>query len=202
MKHNLLLASGSFARKQLLQEARIPFSVVQQSADESACDWGMPLPLVVKSIAAHKMNHVLLPEGNHEGERCFVLTADTLCLDSEGRLQGKPENYADAVAKIKASRGGVRAGTAFCLDCKVWKNGSWHLEQRIDRYVEAYFEFEIPDHLIEHYIESSRCLETAGAIVIEGYGFQFLKRVDGSFTTILGLPLFEVREALHEVGFW
>lgn len=202
MEHSLLLASGSFARRQLLQEARIPFSVIHQSADESACDWGMSLPQVVRSIAVHKMSHALLPRGSKEGEKCFVLTADTLCLDNQGRLQGKPEDCADAVAKIKASRGGVRAGTAFCLDRKIWHSESWHLEQRIERYVDAYFEFDVPDHCIDQYIAQTRCLETAGAIVIEGYGFQFLKRVDGSFTTILGLPLFEVREALHEIGFW
>lgn len=201
MRPKFYLASGSYARRMLLADMQIPFEVLTQNADESKCDWGLGMPQTVRTIATYKMHHVIMPQAI-EGEVCFVLTADTLCLDHEGNLQGKPADYADAVSKIKASRGGVKAGTAFCLDKKIFKHGVWQTEQRIERYVEAYFEFEVPDHVIDEYIAKSRCLETAGAIVIEGYGFQFLKRIDGSFTTILGLPLFELRQALEELSYF
>ena len=190
MSDILLLASSSKSRQLLLREVTIPFKVIPQSADELSCDWTLPLPQVVRNIAALKMDHAQIPVSK-EGDRCFVLTADTLCLDKQGNLQGKPTDYEDGVAKIKASRGGARAGTAFCLDRKLWKSGAWHIEERIEQYVEAYYEFEVPDHWVENYIKTSGCLETAGAIVIEGYGQQFLKRVEGSYSTIIGLPLFE-----------
>ncbi len=201
MSNILLLASSSKSRQQLLSEIQIPFKVISQSADETRCDWGLPLPQVVRTIAALKMDHAQLPQGK-EGEVCYVLTADTLCMDKNGQLQGKPADYADAVAKIKSSRGGAQCGTALCLDLKVWQKGAWQLDKRIERYVQAYYEFEVPDHLIEPYIANSRCLETAGAIVIEGYGQQFLKKVEGSYSSIIGLPLFEVREALEDIGFF
>lgn len=202
MRSKLYLASGSYARRQLLTQMHLSFELLKQDADESKCDWGLALPQVVQNIAAYKMNHVLMPEASLERETCFVLTADTLCLDKEGNLQGKPYDREDAITKIKKSRGGITAGTAFCLDRKVYRHGAWSTQERIERYVEAYFEFEVPDHLIAEYITASRCLETAGAIVIEGYGFQFLKRIEGSFTTILGLPVFELRQALEHISFF
>jgi septum formation protein len=196
----LLLASSSYSRQQLLREMQIPFQVILQSANEAHCDWSRTLPEVVRDIASYKMAHAQIPDGS-EGEHCFVLTADTLSLDKNGRLQGKPENRTDAIAKIRQSRGGSHVGTAFCLDKKVYKQGKWLVAQRIERYVQAYYEFEVPDAWIECYLDHSLGLQASGAIAIEGYGLQFLKRIEGSFTTIVGLPLFEVRQALEELGF-
>jgi nucleoside triphosphate pyrophosphatase len=196
----LLLASSSLSRQQLLKEIQICFQVIPQLANETHCDWSRTLPEVVRDIAAYKMAHAQIPEGA-EGEHCFVLTADTLSLDKNGTLQGKPESRADAIAKIKQSRGGSWVGTAFCLDKKIYKQGKWIVDQRIERYVQAYYEFEVPDHWLERYLDHSLGLQASGAIAIEGYGLQFLKCIEGSFTTIVGLPLFEVRIALEEIGF-
>ena len=77
----------------------------------------------VLSIALYKMQHVILPDGKHEGDRCFVLTADTMSHDKMGVVHGKPVDRADAIAKIKATAAGSFLCTGFCLDRKVWKNG-------------------------------------------------------------------------------
>ncbi|MFI5333301.1 MAG: Maf family protein [Candidatus Babeliales bacterium] len=202
MKQNtLLLASSSASRQQLLRDAQIPFQLVTQTADETKCDWGLPLQQVVGNIARYKMEHVVLPHGT-DGDICYVLTADTLSEDSAGAISGKPVDRADAVEKIKAARNGMRTGTAFWLDKKRYRNGLWEVEQRVERYVEARYQFVIPDHWIETYLEKSVGLACSGAIAIEGYGGLFLRSVEGSYTTIVGLPLFELREALEEVGFF
>lgn len=118
MKQNiLLLASSSASRQQLLREVHIPFKLVTQTADETKCDWNLPLQDVVQTIARYKMTHVLLPQGS-EGEVCYVVTADTLSVDSRGIISGKPQDRADAIKKIKAARNGMYTGTAFCLDKK------------------------------------------------------------------------------------
>lgn len=201
MAKKLYLGSKSPSRQLLLQEIQLPFTVVGQDADETKCDWALPLPQVVASIARYKMDHVVLPAGS-EGEICFVLTADTLSQDPNGDLQGKAVDRDDAIAKLKAARGVSYVGTAFCLDKKIWRNGAWSLEQRIERYVQAAYVFDVPDKWIETYLEKSMGLNTAGAIAVEGFGLQFLKMVNGSFSTIVGLPLFELREALEELGFF
>ncbi len=186
----------------LLREAQIPFKLVTQDADETSCDWGLQLSQLVEQIALHKMNHAILPSGKNDGDICFVLTADTMPQDSTGTIHGKPINREDAIEKIKAARECSQLFTAFCLDKKIWRNNAWHLEKRIQRCVHAEYQFVIPDHWIDVYLEKSMGLKTSGAIAVEGFGSQFLKMVHGSYTTIIGLPMFEVREALEEIDFF
>lgn len=201
MKNVLYLASKSFSRKELLRKAGLAFIVINQDADETKCDWNQQLQKVVETIAVHKMDHAILPLGK-EGNTIFVLTADTLSVDATGAISGKPTSRADAVAKIKAARGGVNlCGTAFCLDKKVFTNGKWVTDQRIVKFVHAEYYFEVPDDCIDDYIQHSGALEAAGAITIED-GPQFLKSVSGSYSAIVGLPMYELWQALTELGFF
>ena len=59
-KNILYFGSKSQSRKMLLEESQIPFVVVDQDADETACDWGLPLPQLVLSIALYKISKLLL----------------------------------------------------------------------------------------------------------------------------------------------
>jgi septum formation protein len=202
MNNILLLGSKSYSRKLLLDFARIPYQVIEQDADETQCDWKLAMPQVVANIARYKMEHVVMPGGNAEGQIAFVLTADTLSQEKDGTIGGKPENLEDAIEKIRRARGGMRTGTAFCLDKRVWRSGKWDVQQRIEQYVEASYVFDIPEAWIDRYIAHTIALSASQAIAIEEYGAQFLKEVHGSYSAIVGLPLFEVREALEKVGFW
>jgi septum formation protein len=202
MNNILLLGSKSYSRKLLLDYARIPYQIVEQEADESQCDWNLPMQQVVENIALYKMNHVIMPKGTKEGDIAFVLTADTLSQERDGTISGKPTGEQDAIDKIRRARAGMRTGTGFCLDRRVWRAGNWEIEQRIQQYVEASYIFAIPEEWVERYMQNTISLNASGAIAIEEYGAQFLKEVQGSYTAIVGLPLFEVREALEKLGFF
>ncbi len=199
-KSILYLASTSASRQKLLKDAGIPYTLAGQSADESQCDWSLPLPQVVERIAVFKMDHVVLPAGM-PGQRCFVITADTLSQDSQGTITGKPSSKEQAITMLRAARGGMTTGTAFCLDHKVWQEGAWRVEKRVVDYVQAQYRFEVPDAWIERYLATSPALAASGAITIEDQGFLFLHSINGSYTTIVGLPLYEVRVALEAMGF-
>lgn len=201
-KNILLFGSKSQSRRMLLEESQIPFVTVDQDADESQCDWGLPLPQLVLSIALYKMQHVILPDGKYEGDICFVLTADTMSHDKTGKIHGKPVDREDAIAKIKATAAGSFLCTAFCVDRKVWRDNKWVIEERIADVVSAEFMFIIPDNWIDIYLEKTPFLDVSGGIAVEKYGNQFLKTVHGSYSTIIGLPLFEVRQALEKLGFF
>lgn len=206
-QRTLFLASQSLSRQQLLCEAKIPFVLLAQRADESTCDWGLPLEQLVASIALHKMEHVDFSEikPDHRSGEIFVLTADTLSQDVNGVIHGKPKDRADAIAKIKAARCGVtHLSTAFCLEKRVWHNSqrNWEMVSRILKVVGAQYQFLIPDEWIETYLEVSGGLGCSNAIAVERYGAQFLKDVRGSYTAIVGLPMYEVREALQNMGFF
>jgi len=200
--HTLLLGSKSPSRQMLLNDAQIPFTLVGQDADERQCGWAMPLTQLVATIARHKMEHVVLPAGGQEGAVCFVMTADTLSQDMDGTIHGKPDDKADAIKKILSARGGSRLSTGFCVDRRVWDGNFWRVDERIEQVVSAEYAFVLPDEWIDIYFEKSIGLQTAGAIAAEGFGAQFLRIVQGSYTTIIGLPVYEVREALQKLGFF
>jgi len=68
--------------------------------------------------------------------------------------------------------------------------------------VEAGYRFVIPDHWIDRYLEHSWAMIASGAIAVEFYGAQFLQWIDGSYTTVMGLPMFELRQDLEKLGFF
>lgn len=201
MKNILLLASQSRSRRMLLSQIGVPFVLLDQDADEGQCDWGLPLPKLVESIAKHKMDQVIMPHGS-AGQELFVLTADTLTQDLQGNMLGKPHTPERAMQMIRAVRQGALVATAFILDKKIYQFDAWQIKERVIKIVEARLVYDVPEQCIAEYIKNTNALSASGAITIEGYGAQFLKEVDGSYSTIVGLPLFELREALEQLDFY
>jgi septum formation protein len=198
----LFLGSSSAIRQQLLKEMGINFHAVSHQAREESCYWGLPLEQLAPTIALAKMESLLLPKNLQDGTY-FVLTADSIAADQHGRLYAKPADRADAVQMIKALRGSGRVATAFCLDKKQLKNGSWQNEVRILKTAIAAYEFHMPDDWINRYLDATPHYQSiCGGLTIEGFGAQFLQSVDGSYSTILGLPVYQVREALEQLGFY
>jgi septum formation protein len=197
LKTPLFLASGSLSRQTLLQQARIPFVLIKQDANEYDCDWTLPLEELVVTIALYKMEKAHLPTAH--GERIVVLTADTLPQDSQGIIHAKPKNREEAVAQIKALSGTCTVSTGFCLEEKRYLNGQWQTQKQICKAVTAECFFKIPDRLINTYLATTELLKNSTGITIENYGMQFLKEIHGSFSTILGLPMYELREALESL---
>lgn len=200
MNNILLLASHSYSRRQLLAQANIPFVLLDQSADESECDWNAPLTQLVTAIAKHKMEQVILPRPSDKP--LFVLTADTLTQDLSGTVLGKPISQAQAAEMVRSVRAGARIATAFCLDKKVYRFDTWQTQERIMMAVESSCLFNVPEHSLEQYLNNVPAMNCSAAMYIEGYGALFLKSVIGSYTTIIGLPICEVRQALEKIGFF
>lgn len=200
--NTLYLASQSASRKALLAKIGIPFVVIGQNADELQCNWGLPLVQLVQEIAISKMQHVQMPVGIF-GQVCFVVSADTLLQDAQGVVHGKPVDRADAIEKIKAFRAGGVGSTAFCLDRKSFDGTQWHIQERIVKTVSSAFVMDIPDAYLDQYFqETPEYIGCAGGLKGEGYSAQFIKTIDGSYSALMGLPLFELREALTALGFY
>jgi septum formation protein len=196
------LGSQSQGRQQLLKQAGINYQIVKQDLDESTCPRELPFEYLLLNIARAKMAHCILPKGK-ENDLCFVLTADTMCQDSQGKVHGKPADKQEAIAQIKALRGQGNVGTAFCLERKKFHNGKWHTQECIEQCIITKYVFDIPDEWIEEYLKATPdYLTISGSITVDDFGAQFLKGIEGSYSNILGLPLFEVREALTKLGFF
>lgn len=204
LKKHIYLASSSRARRELLASMDIPFTVIEQQATEKVRTAGRTFSEQVLAIAEQKMAHVVIPAVAEVQEiMAYVLVADTLGCDLNGNVHGKPKDREDAREKIKALRQGGVVGTAFCLAKKVWQDNAWHGIDEISQYVETKYTMDLPDDWIESYLDHTPdYLNISGAITIEGYGAQFVKTIDGSYSSVLGLPLAEVREALNELGYF
>lgn len=201
MSSILYLASKSQSRQLLLTQAKIPFKIIEQHASETISDKTVTLAETVKQIAKQKMEHAILPHGSQH-ETIFVLTADTLVEDSAGRIHGKPIDYQDTVSKIKAIRGESKISTGYCVEKKVYLNNNWNTVKQVTGSVESSCIIDIPDNWIERYIENTSAQSVAGGIVIDEYGMQFVKSIHGSYTGIIGLPLYELRIVLEDLGFF
>lgn len=213
----LYLASQSRSRRLLLVQSRIPFIVISQSADETTFNMKLPVQELATLIARAKMEHAVIPQDHlqqaslgfsssnpsgTDGAECFVLTADTLCVDSDGTICGKPVDWEDAKRMLMRWRSGCTVVTAFCLDKKMYNDGQWHTKERIERCVTTRIMFDIPGEWLNEYLEQTPSLSVAGAMAIEEYGGLFVQSIEGSYTNIVGLPLFELRQALSKLGFF
>lgn len=199
----LYLASKSPSRKYLLTIARIPFETILQDANEEACDWTLPLEQLVVQIAESKMDHAMVPAPIQEGEEIFIVTADSMCADTTGKIFARPVDRADAIFMLKSLRNGSKACTGLCIQKRVARNGTWEIVQRLSRCVTTEAVFIVPDQEIERYFrEHPIALQSSGAAAVEDFGMQYLKSVHGSVTNIIGLPLFELREELEKMGFF
>ena len=200
----LFLASGSDGRKKLLTDSLISFEVVSQDADESTVSLDASLKEVVQGLAQLKMNHVHLPNDIEENQELFILTADTLTVGKDGSFLGKPQSRDHAVEMIKGHRGRMTVtGTGFCLERRIFIDGELKVDKRINGYAEGSCLFEVDDSSIDFYLDNIPFLKVSGGVALGKGSFsqQFLKEVRGSYSAIIGIPMFELRKALQEVGF-
>lgn len=201
-KNSLYLASQSPSRQELLQHAHIPFVAIGHTACETT-QTRKSLEQNVGELAVLKMEHACLPQPTEiRAHEIFVLTADTLTCDMQGNIYGKPRDRDHAIAMIKTLRSGTRVATGFCLDKKESIAGKWHTHKRIASVVSADCFCDVPDAWIDRYLYSTPALHVAGSLVVDGYGALFVKSIKGSYSTIVGLPLAEIREALDACGFF
>lgn len=207
MSDQIYLASGSKSRQELLRLANLPFVVIAQNANEDQFDRTQGLEQVVRQIAQEKMRCALVPAGQVTGEVCYVLSADTMGTCASGEIFGKPQDQADAIRMLTAFRAGAQTGTAFCLEKRVWVQSGWQVLASVTCYVYASYVFNVPDGMLDLYFKHSMqrfgisYLDVSGAVAIEDYGLQFATNFQGSFTTVMGLPLYELREKLGKMGF-
>ena len=198
----LVLASQSAIRQALLDQAGISYVLTSHTADERIISWDQPLADLVSYISQHKIEYVLMPRTQILYQYSYIVTADTLTQDMQGTIYGKPQDYADALSMIKALRAGSTVATAFTLEKREYKNNSWITQERVTRVITATCVVHVPDSCIDSYILHASALQAAGALVIDGYGAQFTQKITGSYTGILGLPLYELRQALEQLGFY
>lgn len=186
MKHNLILASASPRRFELLSQLSIPFETEKSEVPETATSNLEPSEFVQR-LALQKAEDVY---SRHEDS--IVIGADTIVV-FEGHILHKPVDASQAkdyLRKLSGKTHQVHTGVAFkskeLTDTFVSKtNVTFH---------------ELPESLMEAYIESGDPFDKAGGYGIQTLGGLFVKSIEGDYNTVVGLPLASVFHYLYEKG--
>ncbi len=189
MPADLVLASASRYRRELLERLRIPFEVDTANIDESPLPAETPLALVSR-LAREKAVRV----ANRHPTAC-VIGADQIAVCRD-EILGKPGNAARNIAQLQSASGQtVRFLTAVCL---VRLQGSV-CEEHIDA-TEVRFR-ELSESEVSRYVELERPYDCAGGFKCEGLGITLFERIDSHDpTALIGLPLIWLSGALRRAG--
>ena len=183
---NLLLASNSPRRKELLTQLGYQFDIVMIDVDES-----YPSDLKPDEIAEYVSAKKAKAFDVNENE--ILLTSDTIvALDQKILLKPKDEN--EAFEMIKSLSGKVhQVYTAFTLKA---------VDSEISKTSKTDVEFsEISDEEIKFYIKTYKPFDKAGSYGIQEWlGMAKVKNISGSFYSVMGLPVDLVYEELKKLG--
>jgi septum formation protein len=180
----LILASQSRRRRNLLEQARIDFSVIPSNFDENSVKLSSP-DVYVRQLAESKARDI-----SEQYPASWVIGADTIVFIDDTIL-GKPGSRSEARTMLKNLSGKThQVLTGYCVCC-----------QSIDRYFSDAVKTEVcfkklTEREIDWYIDSGEPFGKAGAYAIQGIGAFLVKRIDGSYTNVVGLPVCEVVEFL------
>lgn len=185
---NIILASQSPRRKQLLEEAGILFSVKTAHTHEDFPK-GMHPVQIPAFISANKAKAVWEMLTSTEKAESILLAADTIVV-FENEIIGKPKDEAHALSILKKLSGKkhmVLTGVAFHT-----------AEQQITftEHTEVYFH-ELEEKQLIHYIRKYKPFDKAGAYAIQEWiGLVGIRKINGDFYNVMGLPVSRVVEVL------
>ena len=172
---NLILASGSPRRRELLSLYTTDFTVCASDFDESAVTADTPAQLVEK-LARGKC---LAVAAQHPGT--VVLGCDTV-VDVNGEVFGKPHSVEDDKRMLRALSGATHAvHTGVCV------SDGKRTESFVDSCRVTFFPLSAAE--IDFYASTQEPYDKAGAYAIQGRAALWLDRIEGDYYTIMGLPL-------------
>jgi len=185
----IILASASPRRRELLQQ--IGINAIAQAVDidetkkpdESVNEY-------VERLAMEKAQRGF--DVIHNDDLLPVLGSDTI-VEIDGDVLGKPENREHAkemLMRLSGQQHEVHTSVAIVTaDKKVMTTSSSHVQFK-----------KLGTSEIEDYLATGEADDKAGAYAIQGIAAQFVKNINGSFSGVMGLPLYETVELLKQCG--
>ena len=187
----IYLASRSPRRQELLAQIGVKFEVMEADVDESVADGESPRAYVERLARAkaeagwRRVERANLP-------RAPVLGADTT-VAVDGRILGKPADGKEAAEMLAALSGRLHE----VLTAVAVKHDS-RLESAVS-VSEVRFK-TLSKEEIARYVATGECEDKAGAYGIQGHAARFVAELRGSFSGVVGLPLYETAQLLELIG--
>lgn len=189
----IILASSSPRRQEILRNLRIPFRVIMPNIDETMT-FMLNSEEVPELLAREKVTSVIrsIPA---EQEIQWILGADTV-VSYDGKLYGKPQNHEEAFEFIKTFQG----KTHTVITAIVLYNGKKHVTT--SRVCKTKVTFApMTDEEIQWYIDTGDWHGAAGGYRIQGSASNFISKIEGSYSCVIGLPIFELYDILKEQNY-
>jgi septum formation protein len=186
MTAQIILASASPRRKELLDQIKVTYKVNPVDLDETPLPNETPLDYVQR-LATEKSAACIA----QLGDKLPVLAADTAVVLGD-LIMGKPKDKEDALAMLRQLSGKMhRVYSAISL------RGREH-GQAVS-ITEVTFRLLTEDEIVAYW-QSGEPIDKAGSYAIQGLGGVFVESISGSFSGVVGLPLFETAELLSRQG--
>lgn len=184
---NIILASQSPRRKQLLEWAEVPFEVLAQETDES-----YPLNLTPGEIAIHIAKNKALAIKNSTKISIPILAADTIVV-LQNEIINKPKNREDAIdilTKLSGKKHQVITGVVIL-----------HNEKEIAFADVTEVEFHmLTTSQLAFYVDKYKPYDKAGAYAIQEWiGVVGIKSINGDFYNVMGLPVSRVVDIINNL---
>ena len=183
----IYLASGSPRRKELLTQLGVNYIQIANDFDETRLINESPLDYVER-VALGKAQSAL--ESLDNPDKLPVLSADTTVVHG-GEPLGKPENLehaAELLLRLSGERHTVMSSVVLAV------NGDF-----LQKTVETNVVFAaLKEKTIEAYCQTQEPLGKAGGYAIQGIGGSLIESISGSYTNVVGLPVYETRQLLEQ----
>jgi len=188
VRPTLLLASNSPRRHELLLEAGFDFEILAPNIVER-----FDVDLTIRELTAFNAMSKAMTTARLR-PKDVVLAADTL-VAIDDRILGKPTGEADAVAMLERLSGRAHEVCTSVFICHLieTKSIAFHEISRVS------FR-RLHRGKIDSYLARVNPLDKAGAYAAQGFGSGIIEKIDGSFTSVVGLPMEKTVAALAEFG--
>lgn len=187
---NIILASASPRRRELLDTVGIPFSVCPSQGEEQIR--GSSPKEVVEELSEQKAREVFLKTS---GE-VLVIGADTV-VAAEGNILGKPKNRKEAIQMLKKLQGASHEVYTGVTMLSRDENGEQQKTFHVMTAVEFY---PMSEEEIESYVDTGEPMDKAGAYGIQGKAGIFVKEIRGDYNNVVGLPVARLYQELKQIG--
>ncbi len=184
----IVLASASPRRKEILSGAGIRFRVVPSDYEE-ILDHAVKPSVLAKHLSLQKAEAVA-----HRYKNALIIAADTFIV-FRGKLLGKPHTQAEArrmLAMLNGKSHSVITGYTV-LDTKTKKKISRSVQSKV-------WLRKMTPQEIRAYAQTGEPLDKAGAYAIQGRGAAIVKKIEGDYLNVVGLPLLDLMTSLRKFG--
>lgn len=208
---NLILASGSPRRHELLTRAQLDFTVMSVDIDETPHVNESPKDYIERMVASKaeaaleqlnkKLNKKLNDRQTDLSESIIILTADTIGVLADGKtVLVKPDSREDAYRMWQQMSDDTHQvwtavqATQVSLTAKAANHPSHKpvlqivSQQQITERTDVTF-IPLTEEMMENYWDSGEPADKAGGYGIQGLGAAWVSRINGSYTNVVGLPL-------------